>query len=156
MYKRGSMSHSRVVPFACVCDGRADSLSREIIKGLLFALVSGKRTLLVSNETAGTSMGAGTLSTFLSFESAPGLSVIILPEKKHLLLTTAQLTLLGEKFSSRTSSFFGNAGSSLWFLMVFHRIPPQKLTREVLRDGQSRSLVVSVFNPVIQKRRLDS
>ena len=74
------MRHSRTVLFSCVRDGRADSLSREIIKGLLFALVSGKGTLLVSSETACTLMGAGTLSTFLSFESAPGFSAIILPE----------------------------------------------------------------------------
>ena len=143
------MSHSRIVLFACVRDGREDSLSREIIKGFLFALVSGKGTLLVSSETAGTLMGAGTLSTFLSFESAPGFSAIILAEKS-LLLTPAQLTLLGERFFSGTSFFFGNAGFSLWFLMVFHRIQSQKLTREVLRDGQSRSLVVLIFHPVIQ------
>ena len=89
MYKRGSMSHFRIVLFACVRDGRAASLSREIIKGLLFALVSDKETPLVSSETAGRLMGAGTLSTFLSFETTLELSSIILPDKP-LLSTPAQ------------------------------------------------------------------
>ena len=78
------MSPSRVVPFACVCDGREDSLSREIIKGLLFALVSGKGTLLVSSETAGTLMGAELCRRFYHsnqhLDSAP-----LYYKKKHLL-----------------------------------------------------------------------
>ena len=93
--------------------------------------------------------------SFLPIESASELSFIALPEKP-LLSTTLLLTLLDidERFSFRTSSFFVVADSSFWSLIGVHRIPSQKLTREVLRDGQFRSLVVSVFNSVMQQRRL--
>ena len=115
----------------------------------MFALFSGIGTPLVSNETAGRLMGAGTLSTFLSSESAPEFSEIILPEKP-LLSTLAQLTLLDERFSFGTAAFFADAGSTFWSLMAVH------LTPYVLRDGQSRSLVVAVLIPVFQQGRLVS
>ena len=121
MYKRGSISHSCIVLLACVRGGRADSRSRETIKGLIFALFSGKGTPLVSNETAGRLMGAGTLSTFLSSESAPEFSAIILPEKP-LLSTLAQLALLDERFSFGTAAFT-DAGSTFWSLMAVHLTP---------------------------------
>ena len=121
MYKRGSISHSCIVLLACVRGGRADSPSRETIKGLIFALFSGKGTPFVSNETAGRLMGAGTLSTFLSSESAPEFSAIILPEKP-LLSTLAQLALLDERFSFGTAAF-ADASSTFWSLMAVHLTP---------------------------------
>ena len=159
-YKRGSISQRLIVLLPLVDRGRLDSLLHDLTTGFLSDLVWEEATLLVSNETADTSLGDDSLlARLVPVDSLSSEYRSRTLTQRPLLTTPVKSGLFKDELHDwRLSIGAFSSFDNVWLSFVssfggVDGISSQNVTQALFREG--RFFLLAVFNSVKQENEID-